>query len=62
MNAQLLTVAEAAKRLGVGKDTVYRLIARNELKAFDVAVESSRTNTRVSEDAIEAFLANRRIA
>ncbi len=62
MTSQLLTVAQAAKRLGVGRDTVYRLIALNHLEAFDVAVGTQRTNTRVSEDAIESFLAERKIA
>lgn len=58
--ARLYTIDETAELLRVGRVTVYRLIAAGDLEATDVAPTGSRSpKTRVSEDAIAAFIAAR---
>lgn len=51
--AEVLTVAEAALRLRVGRTTLYRLIRRGELAAVHVSAD-----LRVPADAITAYLAS----
>jgi excisionase family DNA binding protein len=46
----LVTVSEAAKFLGVGKKTVYRLIEEDRLRASRVA-----RSVLVEQDSLEAF-------
>lgn len=46
----LLTVSEAARFLGVGKKTVYRLIEEDRLRASRVA-----RSVLVEQDSLEAF-------
>ena len=52
MTAQLLRIPEAAARLGVSKDSVYRLISTGELRA--VAGPGGRT--RVVEADLETYV------
>lgn len=57
---RLHSVLETAELLGCGKDTVYALIAAGALESCDIAPPgSTRSKTRVSDDAIRAFIANR---
>jgi excisionase family DNA binding protein len=48
----LLSIAEAAKRLGVGKYTIRRLIRSGELRAFRI-----RTVLRISPFDLRRYLA-----
>ena len=50
----LLTIPQTAKRLGVGKKHVYRLIAERELLCVDVGIVGSLA--RVREDSVEAYI------
>jgi excisionase family DNA binding protein len=50
----LLSIAEAAKRLGVGKYTVRRLIRGGELRAFRI-----RTVLRISPLDLRRYLTRR---
>lgn len=52
MNKRLLTVAQAADRLGYAKETVRRLISQGQLPA--VRLPSGRL--RISEETIEHLL------
>lgn len=57
MAVRLNTVPETAKALGVHRATVYELIARGDLESCDIApTGSTRSKTRVSDDAIAAFI------
>jgi excisionase family DNA binding protein len=55
----VLTVEEAGDRLGVGKRTIYRLIANGDLRVVNVAVRGTRM--RVREDDLAAFIDNRTV-
>jgi excisionase family DNA binding protein len=52
-DTQLLTTAEACRRLGVHRVTLYRHIASGELEARRLG---TRGNLRIPVDAIERFL------
>lgn len=57
---RLHDITTTAEILGVSRDTVYRLIATGDLESCDVAPTGSRqSKTRVSDDAIRAFIAAR---
>lgn len=51
MDAKMLTLEEAAERLGVVRMTVYRLVRKGQLRAHRVG-----RVWRVPEDAIEEYL------
>lgn len=56
----LNTIPETAKKLRVSRETVYQLINRGDLESCDIAPTGSRRpKTRVSDGAIEAFIAAR---
>lgn len=58
--AQLHTIPETARLLGVHRDTVYQLINRGDLESCDIAPSGSRRpKTRVSDAAIERFITAR---
>jgi len=57
---RLYDIDETAELLGVGRATVYRLIAAGDLGSCDVApTGSKRPKTRVSERHIAKFIADR---
>lgn len=51
----LLTIPEAAGRLGVGRSKVYELVASGALES--ILIDSAR---RIPSDALEAFVARLR--
>jgi excisionase family DNA binding protein len=55
----LLTIPEVAARLRCGKTSVYELISRGELATTDISVTGTRPVTRVTEKAVEDFIAAR---
>jgi excisionase family DNA binding protein len=55
----LLTIPEVAARLRCGKSSVYNLISIGELATTDIAIKGDRPKTRVSEQAVEDFIAAR---
>ena len=55
----LLTVPETAVRLGVQRNTVYRLINAGELRAVNVAATGSKSRARIREDDLAAFIESR---
>jgi len=56
----LHSIPEAAKALGCSPDTVYRLIAADELRPVDIAPPGSRqSKTRVRSDDVQAFIKRR---
>jgi len=48
---QFISVAQAAARLGVSRQAVYNMIARNELRAFDVGSHARLVASEVEEVA-----------
>jgi excisionase family DNA binding protein len=54
----VLTVPQVAEQLVVSEWTVYELIAKNELKSFDVSA-GKRSLTRVRQSAVDDFIAKR---
>jgi excisionase family DNA binding protein len=57
VEAQLLTIPQAAARLGASDMHVYRLIAAGDLRAVDIAQRGSlRSKTRVRADDIAAYI------
>jgi excisionase family DNA binding protein len=61
ISPDMLTLKEAAARLGVKTDHVTRLIERGELEAINVAIGRKKRCLRVSEKSINDFLNGRRI-
>lgn len=61
VDADALTVPEAARRLRIGRSTIYRLIASGALTTTNVST-SGRPRLRIEPSAITAFLAKRRLA
>lgn len=63
--SKVLNMEEAAERLGVGRRTVYRLIAQGELRAVNVSPSGAagrRPRMRVREDDLAAFIESRTLA
>ena len=56
---KLLTIPEAGQRLTLGRSSVYELIARGELAVVDVAVTGTRPKMRISDKAVDDFIASR---
>lgn len=57
---RLLTIPQAAKRMGVSRSHVYNLIWAGELEYVNVALrKNGPTKKRISEDAIAAWSASR---
>lgn len=56
--AHLLTVPETARRLGVQRNTVYRLINSRALRTVNVAA-SGKPRIRIREDDLAAFIESR---
>ena len=61
ISPDMLTLKEAASRLGVKSDHVTRLIERGELYAINVAIGRRKRCLRVSEKSINDFLNDRRV-
>ena len=60
MSTQLLTIPQAAERLGIATNTVYKMIASGDLRAVDMSVPGARTSkTRVRDDDLDAFIEGR---
>lgn len=57
MSTQLLKVTEAAERLGVGRDWVYRRIEAGELPVVELG--DTRKNQRIRETDLDAFISAR---
>lgn len=53
----LLTIPEAAKRLGVSRPHVYDLIAAGKLRRFNVSAKPGATKTRVADTDVDAYIA-----
>ena len=61
--SRLLSVPEAAAYLAVKENTVYRLIARGDLRHVDLAVvRGTKTKTRIRLDDLEALIEARTTA
>lgn len=55
-----LTVVEAAQRLRINKQTLYRMIWAGEIDWIDIAqAGAKRPRIRIRESAVEAFLNSR---
>ena len=52
----LLTLPEAAKRIGCSRSHIYNLIALGQLRPFDISAVSHRTKTRVSDEDVTAYI------
>lgn len=57
---RLLRIPEVAERLGIGRATVYTLIASQQLAVHDIGT-GTRTRLRVSEPDLAAYITSRRI-
>jgi excisionase family DNA binding protein len=56
VTTELLTVPEAAARLKISRNGVYRLISLGQLRAVDVAVTGKSSKTRVRSDDLQAYI------
>lgn len=57
MSTQLLTIPQAAERLGISPNTVYKMIACGDLRAVDMAVPGAKApKTRIRLEDLEAFI------
>jgi excisionase family DNA binding protein len=55
---KLLSMPDAAERLGCSRGYIYRLIASGQLRSVDIRVTgNTRPKTRVYADEVEAFIA-----
>ena len=53
----LLTIPQAADKLEIAPNTVYKLIASGDLRAVDMTVPGAkRPKTRIRRDDLEAFI------
>jgi len=53
----LLSMPDAAKRLGCSRTYIYRLIAAGQLRSVDISAGgNTRSKTRVYEHELEAFI------
>lgn len=59
MNA--MSVSEFGRRIGVSPATAYRLVAAGAVSVTNVDASGSRPRLRVTEAALERFLAKREI-
>ncbi len=57
MSVQLLTVVQAAKRLGVGPDWVYERINNGSIPVVELG--DTRKNQRIRESDLEAYVESR---
>ena len=53
---KLLTLPQAAERLGCSRSHLYTLIAAGQLRRFDISAVSTATKTRVSDDDVTAYI------
>jgi len=55
--ATLLSMPDAARRLGCSRSYIYRLIASGQLRSVDIRVAgNTRPKTRVYEHEVAAFI------
>lgn len=61
MTVHLLSVPAAAQRLGVSRDSVYRMIHAGQLAAVDVSTTPGigRTHIRIRSDEVERLIETR---
>ncbi len=53
----MLTTAQAAERLQVHAATIRRLVKAGRLKAVKLSTETTRTQLRIDEKELDAFIA-----
>lgn len=56
MTTELFTVPEAAERLKISRNGVYRLISLGQLRAVDVSVTGKGSKTRIRSDDLQAYI------
>ena len=54
--AKLISVTEAAERIGCSRGHVYDLITAGKLRRYDIGLKASKT--RVSDEDVERFIAS----
>lgn len=64
---QVLTIPEVGQRLGMSRNTVYRLINSGDLRVVDVGApkrkgEPHKPRMRIREDDLDAFIEARTVA
>lgn len=52
---QLLTIPEAAARLGVSRGHIYNLVAAGQLDRYNVALKGSKI--RISDESVDRYIA-----
>jgi len=57
----MLTLKDAASRLGVKPDHITRLVERGELEGFDIAIGRRKRCLRIPVKSITSFLESRRV-
>jgi excisionase family DNA binding protein len=53
----LLTIPQAARRLGCSRTHIYDLIAAGRLRRFNVSAKTGATKTRVADTDVDAYIA-----
>jgi len=56
---QLLTISEAAARLGIGRTKMYELINTNQLPYVEIPSAGDRVNKRISALTLNAWMKDR---
>ncbi|SNR32713.1 helix-turn-helix transcriptional regulator [Blastococcus mobilis] len=56
MSLRLLTIPQAAARLGCSRPHVYDLIAAGKLRRYNISAKPGSTKTRVSDEDIDAYI------
>ena len=59
--SNLLSITQAAQRLGVHTIHIIRLIERGELEAVDLAIGKGKRCLRISESSVLSLLDSRRV-
>ena len=56
-SAQLLTIPDAAERLGCSEMHIYRMVSSGELRAVDISQKGARkSKTRIRSDDLDAYI------
>ena len=58
---RLLTVADAAERLGVSPDLIYILVSKRLISCVRVGSGKARPRLRIEEEAIERYIETHRV-
>lgn len=56
----MLTIRQAAEKMGVSRRTIFRLVKSGDLPSVNVSASPKRKVWRIEPEALDAFIAKRR--